>query len=99
MVMQPTRLPGKKMNLNIDISKLPDMECWCGHTEFIRVFKLRYVSPMLCGNPTGASVHIQQYECRNCGQRYGEALPQEKIDEIRISKLNQETGGAGADGN
>jgi hypothetical protein len=78
----------RPVNLNVDISKIPDMKCWCGHEEFIQVYRLRFVSPMLCGHQTGMSVNIMQYECRNCAQRYPEAWPQEKINALRQSKLD-----------
>lgn len=79
--------PGKgNINININIEDYKNMKCWCGCEEFNRVYQLRYVPAMVLGQ-RGGTIHLMQYECRCCGYRYKEALPQDEIDKLRKHQL------------
>jgi hypothetical protein len=69
--------------INIDATKIPNMKCWCGSEVFIQVFNLKYLSPILVGDPKGGSVNIMQWSCLKCFTYYPAAMPQSEVEKRR----------------
>ncbi len=79
------RPPG--FQIRVDLAAIPDMECYCGNSDFMQTFKLKYITPLQCGDPKGGSAQIMRWECRHCGQAYSGAMKQEEIDKIKADVL------------
>lgn len=75
--------PIKPQNINVDVSKIPDMKCWCGSDLFIRVRKLKYVSAFIVGDPKGATFEVFKFACVHCRTIYPSALPQSEVEKFR----------------
>lgn len=71
-----------KVNININLAKIPNMKCYCGADVFSKVYNLKYVSPILCGDPKGGSAAVFMYECRVCRQLYPVATTAAEVDKL-----------------
>ena len=69
-------------NITIDITKIPNTKCYCGADIYIKVSNLKYISPILCGDPKGATVDVTFWACAFCGQLYPTALTAGQIANI-----------------
>lgn len=72
----------KTIPIKIDLSKQRPMKCYCGSNQFLQSFNLFYISPILCGDPQGATATVFMYECKLCGQFYPKGLPKSEVDKI-----------------
>ncbi len=75
----------KKFNLNVDLSALPFMECYCGCIDFVMIYRIKYISPLHCGDPKGGSAQFPVYRCHACEQEYPGAMSKPEIEKIRKS--------------
>lgn len=73
-----------QVNLNINVNNLPEMQCYCGNKFFMRIHTLKYLSPMVTGDPKGGTFANHAYRCLNpqCNQIYPFAMDQGSIDEV-----------------
>ena len=75
-------------NIHIDARNVPNMKCWCGSEVFLQLYNLKYLSPILVGDPAGASVVIMKWACLKCVLMgiptfYPGAIPQEEVRKYR----------------
>jgi hypothetical protein len=73
---------GKPTTVNVDVSKIPSMKCYCGADVFSKVYNLKYISSILCGDPQGATVHVYMYKCALCGQLFPKAVPLAEVEKL-----------------
>ena len=73
----------------VDADNVPNMKCYCGCDIFVKVFNLKYLSPILVGNPKGGAVTVFQFQCILCKQLYPEAMPQGDVQKIYNSLPNE----------
>ena len=78
----------KEVKINVDVSKIDNMKCFCGGTVFLQAFNLKYVSPLYTGDARINTVPISMWLCLNClvngkNTYYPHALPQEQIRKMR----------------
>lgn len=86
-------------NVKINLKNIPPMKCFCGANIFSKKYNLHYISPILCGDPKGASAEVFMFQCDLCktlwarattpdevNRRYQALNPEQKakIDEIKI---------------
>jgi len=79
----------EKKQLNIDLAKIPNMRCYCGCDVFIHVHNLKYISPILCGDPMGRSGVVSMFRCTLCMAMYPKAMTADEVNRI-YQKLDPE---------
>lgn len=72
----------QKPPITVDLNKIPNMKCYCGSDIFTQVFNLKYISPILCGDPQGGTAHVFMWRCSLCGQLYPKATTADEINKI-----------------
>ena len=78
----------EQKNIHIDARNIPNMKCWCGSEVFIQLHNLKFISPILVGDPEGASVVVMKWACLKCVMMgiptfYPGAIPQEDVEKHR----------------
>jgi hypothetical protein len=68
--------------IKIDLSKIPNMKCYCGADVFNQVFNLKYISSILCGDPQGGTATVFMYQCALCKQMYAKSLPAAEVEKL-----------------
>jgi hypothetical protein len=58
------------------------MKCYCGCDVFFAVYNLKYISPILCGDPRGGTATVLMYECRVCHQLYPIATTAAEVNKL-----------------
>ena len=78
-----------EMNINVNINKIPWMKCICGGEKFIRVCKLKCISPFYSGAPKPLTWEAPMFKCLNpkCGMEYDEALDAADIKKLKNKLL------------
>jgi len=73
-------------HIKIDASKIDNMKCWCGSQVFIQVHNLKFISPIMIGDPKGGTINVMQWACLKCMTYYPGAVPQEQVRKFRPKK-------------
>ena len=68
--------------VHVDLSKIPNMKCYCGADVFTKVFNLKYISPILCQDPKGGTAVVFMYRCTLCGQIYPTATTAAEVEKL-----------------
>lgn len=74
--------------LNVDVSAIPDMKCWCGNDIFIKVRKLKFISPLIMGDPKGGTWETFLFMCLACKTMYPSAIDQKEVERYRPKMAN-----------
>jgi hypothetical protein len=72
----------KQQPIKVDLSKIPNMKCYCGADVFAKVFNLKYISAILCGDPQGGTAVVFMYQCTLCRQLYPKATTADEVNKI-----------------
>ena len=68
--------------IKVDLSKILNMKCYCGADVFTKVFNLKYISAILCGDPKGGTAVVFMYQCTLCRQLYAKATTADEVNKI-----------------
>ena len=68
--------------IKVDLSKIPNMKCYCGADVFIQVFNLKYISPLMCADPKGGTATIFMYQCLLCKQLWSASTTQDEVNKL-----------------
>lgn len=81
----------QQMNLNLDLGKMPTIECVCGSFFFKTVVMLKQVSRLAIGAEKDAIVPIQVFRCDDCGNIAVDLLPKEIQSMFRDEETDNST--------
>ena len=72
VLMQPPSNQNQQPTVNV--SKLPQVTCKCGHAHYTQVFEIHRFSSLDPQNPTGQTqfIPVMVYVCSSCGTPFAE---------------------------
>ena len=68
--------------IKVNLNNIPNMKCYCTADVFSKVYNLKYISPILYGDPKGGSAVVFMYRCTLCGQIYSAATTADEVNKI-----------------
>jgi len=80
--MKQGHMKTKQGSITVDLSKIPNMKCYCGADVFMKVFNLKYISPIMCSDPKGGTATVFMYQCILCKQLWPIATTQDEVNKV-----------------
>jgi len=68
--------------ITVNLNNIPNMKCYCTCDVFTKVFNLKYISPIIYGDPKGGSAFVFMFRCSLCGQIYPTATTADEVNKI-----------------